>query len=132
MDCGEAFGQNSKRLAELETQLEQARRGDDELAETQRVEERRYRNLWRMIIAPELVGGAILAAWFYKFPPQKVTHEWTGYGLLLASAPFVFLLCRWVLRFKRRNHWRTWRDNDVFHAVAQWWEPDLRKFLIQV
>lgn len=138
----EVFGRDGKRVAELERQLEQARRDGDELAdELKRREWRAGLRLRRQestiekmrLIIAALVGGGILAGWFYEFPPQHVTHRWTGYGLGLAAAPFVFLLCRWaVIRFRRRVHWRTWRDNDVFRAVARWWNRIVRKFLIAV
>jgi len=106
--------------------LEQARRGGDELAdELQRKDE--VIETMRRIIAG-LLGGAILAGWFYKFPPQEVTHRWSGYGLLLASVPFVFLVCRWsVIQFKRRNRWVTWRDNEVSRALARRWNRIVRK-----
>jgi hypothetical protein len=124
-------GSGTRREAELERQLDDARRGGDELAG----ELRRQENLIEMmrLIIAGLVGGVILAAWLYKFPPQEVTHRWSGYGLLLASVPFVFLAVRRaVLRFKRRNRWVTWRDNDVFRFLARWWNRIVRKFLIQV
>ncbi len=86
----------------------------------------------RRIIAV-LVGGDILAGWFYQFPPQKVAHEWTGYGVSLAAVPVVFLVCRWaVIQFKRRNNWVTWRDNDVFRAAAECWNGFLERFEIEV
>ena len=125
------FGTNGKRLAEIEAQLEQATRGGDELADELRRVEGVIETMRRIIAG--LVGGAILAGWFYKFPPQHVTHEWTGYGLLVAAMPFVFLVCRWaVIQFKRRNRWVTWRNNDVFRALGRWWNGIVRKFLIEV
>ncbi len=129
--AGQAFGQSGKRVAELEAQLEQSRRGGDELADELLRQENTIEKM-RLIIAG-LVGGGILAGWLYEFPPQRVTQQWTGYGVALSAVPFVFLLCRWaVIRFKLRNHWRSWRDNDVFRAVGRWWNGIVRKLLIEV
>lgn len=146
--AADVCGKGGKRVAELEEQLEGARRDGDELADELRrkdavIEEYRKAERGRQracrsceskrrVIAL-LSGGAILAGWFYEYPAQKVTYTWTGYGLLLASAPVVFLVCRWaVIQFKRRNHWVTWRDNDVFRAVASRWNGFLGKFVIEV
>jgi len=142
-----AFGQGGKRVAELEAELDEARRGGDELADELRRREEiiaelrkaeRTRRRWcrpcetkRRMIAG-LLGGAILAGWFYQYPPQAVTHRWTGYGLMLAAVPLVFLFLRWrVMSFKRRHHWVTWRDNDAFRAAANRWNGFLGKFVIE-
>jgi hypothetical protein len=132
-------GQGGKRIAELEEQLENARRGGDELAgvveEYQKAERTRRRfcrpcELKRRAIAG-LTGVMILAGWFYAYPPQEVTPRWTGYGAMLAAVPFVFLVCRWALiQFKRKHHWVAWRNNDVFRAAADKWNGFLSKFVI--
>ncbi len=141
------FGQGGKRVAELEAELENARRGGDELADELRRKDaviKEYRKAgstkqrWcrscetmRRITAVTL-GGAILAGWFYEYPPHQVTHRWSGYGLLLGVAPLLGLFIRWrVMAFGRKHHWVTWRDNDVFRAVAHSWNGFLRRFVIE-
>jgi hypothetical protein len=138
------FGEGGKRVAELEAQLENARRGGDELADELRrkdavIEEYRKAGRWcrscenmRRIIAG-LSGGAILAGWYFRFELREWRRPEQSYGVVLALTPLVFLVCRWaVIQFKRRNHWMTWRDNDVFRAVANAWNEFLSRFVIAV
>jgi hypothetical protein len=138
------FGQGGTRAAELEAQLENARRGGDELADELRrkdavIEEYRKAGRWcrscenmRRVIAGVL-GGAILAGWYYRFQPREWRQPEQSYGVVLAFMPLVLLICRWaVMQFKRRNHWVTWRDNDVFRAGANAWNKFLRRFVIAV
>jgi hypothetical protein len=138
------FGQGGKRVAELEAQLESARRGGDELADELRrkdavIEEYRKAGRWcrscetmRRVIAG-LVGGAILAGWYFRFELREWRQPKQSYGVVLALTPLVLLVFRWaVLQFKRRNHWVTWRNNDVFRAAANAWNEFLRRFVIAV
>jgi hypothetical protein len=143
----QTFGQG-KQLAILQAQLEEARRGGDALAdalaqkdavieEYRKAERTRNRvcrpcEMKRRAIGA-VTGAMILAGWFTKYPPQEVTPRWSSYGVLLAVAPLVFLFCRWrVICFKRKRHWVTWRDNDVFRAVADTWNGFLSKFVVEV
>jgi hypothetical protein len=143
----QAFGQG-KQLAILQAQLEEARRGGDELAdalaqkdavieEYRKAERTRNRvcrpcEMKRRAIGAGM-GAMILAAWFTKYPPQVVTPRWSGYGVLLAVAPLAFLFCRWrVICFKRKRHWVSWRDNDVFRAVGEAWNGFLSKFVVEI
>jgi hypothetical protein len=136
----ECCGQGNRRVAELEAQLEDARRGGDQLAdvveEYRKAERMRQRycrpcEFKRRAIAG-LMGVMILAGWFYVYPPQEVTPRWTSYGAVLAAVPVVLLVCGWtVIQFKRRNHWVTWRNNDVFRAAADKWNGFLSKFVIE-
>src|SRR5580658_2104902 len=139
-----SFGQGGKRVAELETQLENARRGGDELADELRrkdavIEEYRKAGRFcrscetkRRIIAG-LSGGAILAGWYFRFELREWRRPEQSYGIVLALTPLVVLVCRWaVIQFKRRNHWVTWRDNDVFRAAANAWNEFVRRFVIAV
>lgn len=138
------FGKGGNRVAELEAQLENARRGGDELADELRrkdavIEEYRKAGRWcrscetkRRIIAG-LSGGAILAGWYFRFELREWNQPKQSYGAVLALTPLVFLVCRWaVIQFKRRNQWVTWRDNDVFRAAANAWNKFLRRFVIAV
>jgi hypothetical protein len=142
------FGQGTKRVAELEAELEDARRGGDDLAdELRRCEQtiaeyrkaERARSRFcrpcenkRRVIAV-LYGGAIIAGWYFRFELRAWRRTEQSYGVVLALAPLVFLVCRWaVIQFKRRNHWMTWRDNDVFRAAGSWWNRFLEKFVIDV
>lgn len=138
------FGQGTKRVAELEAELEDARRGGDELADEVKrkdavIEEYRKAGRWcrscenlRRVIAV-LSAGAILAGWYCRFELRAWRRPEHSYGVVLALTPLVFLVCRWaVIQFKRRNHWVTWRDNDVFRAAASWWNSFLGKFVIEV
>jgi hypothetical protein len=116
----ECCGQGNRRVAELEAQLEDARRGGDQLAdvveEYRKAERMRQRycrpcEFKRRAIAG-LMGVMILA--------------------VLAAVPVVLLVCGWtVIQFKRRNHWVTWRNNDVFRAAADKWNGFLSKFVIE-
>lgn len=135
--AAEVFGSAGKRVAELEAALKKAESCGDKLA--RELDQYRARSRWcrsceimRRVVAV-VIGGAILAGWFYKFPPQQVTHRWSGYGLMLAAAPLLCLFLRWrVMRFKQRTHWLSWTNNDVFRAVASAWNRFLERFLIEV
>jgi hypothetical protein len=146
--AADAFGQGHKRVAELEAQLEDARRGGDELAdelrrcratiaECRKAERTRHRycrpcETKRRAIGA-LTGLMILAGWSYRYDPRDVTPRWTGYGVMLAALPLVLLLIRWrAICFKRKHHWVTWRDNDVFRAAAAAWNSFLGKFVIEM
>jgi hypothetical protein len=145
--AADVCGKGGKRVAELEEQLEDARRGGDELADALRrkdavIEEyrkaERTRNRVcrpceskRRIIA-YLMGLMILVAWFIHYSPRHVPVKQTGFGALLSSLPLFALLIRWrVIQFKRKRHWVTWRDNDVFRAAAERWNGFLAKFVIE-
>ena len=138
------FGQGSKRVAELEAELEVARRGGDELADELRrkdavIEVYRKAGRWcrsceikRRVIAAFL-GGAIIAGWYFHLELREWRRPEQSYGVVLALTPLVFLVCRRaVLQFRRRNHWVTWRDNDVFRAAGSWWNRFLGKFVIEI
>jgi hypothetical protein len=138
------FGQGTKRVAELEAELEDARRGGDELADELKrkdavIKEYRKAGRWcrscenlRRVVAI-LSGGAILAGWYLRFELREWRQPGQSYGVVLALTPLVFLVCRWaVLQFRRRNHWVTWRDNDVFRAAGSWWNRFLAKFVIEI
>ena len=135
--AAEAFGSEGERVAQLEAALKKAESCGDKLA--RELEKYRARSRWcrsceimRRVVAV-VVGGAILAVWFHAYPPQHVTHRWNGYGLMLAAVPLLCLFLRWrVMCFKRRTHWRSWRDNDVFRAVANAWNGFLERFEIEV
>jgi hypothetical protein len=135
--AAEVFGSGRERIAELAAELKKAETIGDKLA--RELEKYRARSRWcrsceimRRVVAV-VVGGATLAGWFYKYPPQHVTHRWSGYGLMLAAAPLLCLFIRWrVMCFKRRTNWRSWRDNDVFRAVANAWNGFLERFEIEV
>jgi hypothetical protein len=145
--AAEVCGKDSKRVTALETQLEEARRGGDELAdelrrkdavidEYRKTERSRKRYCHpceskRRTIAG-LMGLMILAAWLSWYPPRHVPVRQTGFGALLASLPLIFLFVRWrVICFKRKHHWVTWRNNDVFRAAASRWNRFLGKFVIE-
>lgn len=142
------FGKGSKRVAELEAELEETRRGGDELAEAlrrreetiaefQKAERARQRfcracESKRRTIA-YLLGLMILAFWLNYYPPRHVPATQTGLGAALSAAPLAFLFIRWrVICFKRKHHWVTWRDNDVFRTAADRWNGFLGKFVIEV
>jgi hypothetical protein len=134
--AADVFGSGRERIAELETALKKAERCGETLA--RELEKYRACERWchsceimRRVVAV-VIGGAILGGWFHWFPPQKVAPKQTGYGALFAAAPVVFLVCRWaVIQFKRRNHWYSFRDNDVFRAVARAWNRSLERFFIE-
>jgi hypothetical protein len=134
----QTFEQNGNgRVAELEAALKKAESCGDKLA--RELEKYRARSRWcgsceimRRVVAV-VIGGAILAGWFYAYPPQQVTHRWSGYGLMLAAVPLLCLFLRWrVMCFKRRTNWLSWTNNDVFRAVANAWNGFLERFLIEV
>ena len=104
--AGQAFGQGGKRVAELEAQLEQARRGGDELADELRrceasIAERdealaqlreaagngcacRGCERKELVILALVIVSAV-TAFFCAFPPMAVPFHWTAYtvGLLV-------------------------------------------------
>lgn len=142
-----AFGEGNQRIVELEVELEAARRGGDELADALRQRDAtiaefkkadRARNRFcracerkRRAIAC-LLGLITLAFWLTQYPPRNVPAGKTGLGAALAVAPLVFLFIRWrVICFKSKRHWVSWRDNDVFRAVAARWNRFLGKFVIE-
>lgn len=135
--AAEAFGSGRERLAELEAALKKAESCGDKLA--RELEKYRARSRWcrsceimRRVVAG-VIGGAILAGWFYEYPPQHVTHRWSGYGLMLAAVPLLWLFLRWrVMCFKRRTRWLSWTNNDWFRAVANAWNGFLERFVIEV
>jgi hypothetical protein len=132
----EVFGSGRERIAELEAALKKAESCGDKLA--RELEKYRAYEHWchscetlRRVVAV-VIGGAILAGWYFRFEPREWRQPQQSYGALLALAPFVFLVCRWaVIQFKRRNRWRSWRDNDVFRAVARAWNRFLERFFIE-
>jgi hypothetical protein len=128
---------SKRRVVELEAEIEDARRCGDRLA--QALEKYRARERWcrsceimRRVVAV-VIGGAILTGWYFRFELRQWRQPQQSYGALFALAPFVFLVCRWaVMQFKRRNHWYSFRDNDVFRAVANAWNRFLERFEIEV
>ena len=127
----ESFGPSGKRLGEVEAALKEAERCGDELACELRRKDDALETLRRVVAV--LVGGAILAGWYYRFVLREWNQPEQSYGVVLALVPFVFLVCRWaVIKFKRRNRWVTWRNNDVFRAVARVWNRFLKRFFIEV
>jgi len=132
----EVFGSGREQIAELEAALKRAESCGEKLAGE--LDKYRARRRWcrsceilRRVVAV-VIGGAILAGWFFWFPPQKVAPKQTGYGALLAAAPLLLLFIRWrVMCFKRRINYLSLRDNDVFRAVARAWNRFLERFFIE-
>src|SRR5580658_5098924 len=66
----ESFGPSGKRLGEVEAALQEAERCGDELACELRRKEDVIETMRRVVAV--LVGGAILAGWYYRF----VLRDW--------------------------------------------------------
>jgi hypothetical protein len=70
--------------------------------------------------------------WFARFGWQDDGEPHTVEGLLLAAIPLVLVFCHWRwLKFKRRNSWVSWRDNDVYRLIAARWNGFLQRIAMK-
>jgi hypothetical protein len=83
---------------------------------------------WKRRILALIAAWPIAAFWFSHYPWSDAENWQRWFGVLLAAAPLLIVLARWrLLLFKRKYSWVTWRDNDIYRAVAEKWNGFLAR-----
>ncbi len=94
----------------------------------------RFCSLWTREVgeySDRLLGAAMAAAWFNKFPPFEVRLKLAAYGILLGLAPLLCVLGHWrVINFKRDVAWVSMTDNKLYRAIADMWNRFLERLVI--
>jgi hypothetical protein len=86
------------------------------------------------LIATSLLGWVWFGhpEWFVRLGLHDTGAWQKVHGLFLAAAPLLVILVHWRwMKFKRKNSWVSWRDNDVYRLLADRWNQFLQRLVMK-
>ncbi len=83
---------------------------------------------WKRRILALIAAWPIAGLWFSHLAWGE-SEAWQNlFGVILSASPLLGVLVRWRwLLFSRKYAWVSWRDNDIYRAIAARWNAFLER-----
>jgi len=86
---------------------------------------------WKRRILAVIAAWAIARVWFSHLQWSRAEPWQNAVGVALSASLLLGVLLRWgYLLFKRKYSWVTWRDNDIYRAIAERWNGFLERLVM--